>query len=145
MRGIVDPIRNSTCKIMNVIIAGSRDIEDIELVNKACEDSGFEITTVFSGCARGVDRLGEQWANTHCVPIRYFPAKWKAFGRSAGPIRNINMAHEADALIALHSKNSRGTAHMIETALSKGLKVFVQKICVKKDLKGLCPALFEGL
>ena len=47
---------------MRIIIAGSRNITSYEYLSLACELSDFEITEVVSGCARGVDRLGEEWA-----------------------------------------------------------------------------------
>ena len=86
---------------MKTIIAGSRGITDIKLVGKAVKESGFAITEVVSGTARGVDQLGEQWARNNHVPIRRFPAKWDTFGKSAGYRRNEEMADYADSLIAL--------------------------------------------
>ena len=47
---------------MKVIIAGSRGVEDYALVEEAVKQSGFDITEVVSGTARGVDLLGEHWA-----------------------------------------------------------------------------------
>ena len=46
---------------MKTIIAGSRSIDDITIVAAAVEASGFDITEVISGGARGVDHLGEMW------------------------------------------------------------------------------------
>ena len=40
---------------MKTIIAGSRDIVDYKIVEKTIINSGFNITTVISGTARGVD------------------------------------------------------------------------------------------
>lgn len=48
---------------MKVIIAGSRDVTFPLLhVVRAVDESGWTITEVVSGCARGVDEHGEQWA-----------------------------------------------------------------------------------
>ena len=62
------------------------------------------------------------------MPVEGFPAEWDKYGRSAGPIRNGQMAKAAEALIALLAPGSRGTKNMIEQATKKGLKVFVQEI-----------------
>ncbi len=103
---------------MIVIIAGSREITDTVLVLDIIDKivlSGWEITGVISGCARGVDTcaLMKPWA---CA-VRKMPADWKPDGRldrSAGYRRNVEMANAADALVAIWDGKSRGTLHMIE-------------------------------
>lgn len=110
---------------MRTIIAGSRDITNITSVYRAIAESEFTITLVLSGCARGVDELGEQYADYMNIPIQRFPANWDEYGKSAGYIRNQLMADSADALIAVWDGVSKGTKHMIDIAHKKGLKVFV--------------------
>ena len=112
---------------MKTIIAGSRGVSDYQRIVKAVEDSGFQITEVVSGTARGVDRLGERYAEEHGIPVKHFPANWGVHGRAAGPIRNVAMAEYAEALIAVWNGISAGTAHMIATAKTKGLHVHVVK------------------
>lgn len=112
---------------IKTIIAGSRDITDYKLVEQAVKDSGFTITEVVSGGARGVDSLGEQWAMENGIPIHCFPANWDAHGKAAGFIRNSDMACYADALIAI-TNGSRGTANMIAQAKLNSLKLFVKRI-----------------
>lgn len=109
---------------MKIIVAGSRDIENYQVVKEAIEMSGFEVSEIVSGTARGIDQTGERWARNNNVPIKRFPADWKA-GKSAGIMRNLQMAEYADALVAVWDGYSRGTKHMIECARRKGLKVFV--------------------
>ena len=99
---------------MKVIIAGSRDCNDYDLLCSVIEKSGIEITEVVSGGARGVDTMGEKWAEENNIPVIRFPAEWDKHGKSAGFIRNSEMAKFADALIAIQINNSRGTAHMVE-------------------------------
>lgn len=113
---------------MRVIIAGSRDIVDFEIVKKAVDNSGFNINVVISGCARGVDTLGEQWANENYIQILKFPADWKTFGKRAGYRRNEQMAEHADALIAVWDGVSKGTKHMIDIARNKKLNVYVHMV-----------------
>jgi hypothetical protein len=111
---------------MKTIIAGSRTINDLRLLEQVIEDSGFTITEVVCGGARGVDDLGRKWAgNGNRVPVKMFPADWDTHGKSAGYKRNVEMANYADALIAVWDGQSRGTKHMIDIARSKGLTVFV--------------------
>lgn len=111
--------------VMKTIIAGSRTIEEYAVVEAAVAASGFAITEVISGCAHGVDRLGERWAVEHGIPIRHFPADWKRYKRSAGPIRNNEMVGHAEALIAIWDGRSDGTRHIINAARREGRKVFV--------------------
>lgn len=113
---------------MRTIIAGSRSINDYDALSKAIKDSGFEISTVISGTASGVDKLGERFAQENNIPLLKFPADWEKFGRSAGYKRNVEMAENADALIALWDKKSFGTKHMIDIAREKKLKGFVRII-----------------
>ena len=113
---------------MKTIIAGSRGITDIRTVNIAVNESGIDITTVVSGTARGVDRLGEEWADKHNIPVDQYPAEWDLYGKSAGYRRNELMAVKADALIAIWDGESRGTMHMINIAKDHGLVVHVHKV-----------------
>ena len=100
---------------MKVIVAGSRDITNREIIVNAIESSKFEITEIISGTARGVDREGEVYALAKSIPVKQFPANWNTYGKSAGPIRNTEMAKYADALIAIWDGKSSGTKHMIKT------------------------------
>lgn len=112
---------------MKTIVAGSREINDYQVVRQAIDDSRFLITEVVSGTARGVDRLGEQWARDNGVPVRRMPADWAQHGRSAGAIRNAQMAEYADALIAVWDGRSRGTKNMIDNARRRGMRVHVHR------------------
>lgn len=116
---------------MRVIIAGSRDggftFEDVRDAVAQAELYEIVPTVVLSGTARGVDRLGETWANSNAIPIERYPADWDRYGKSAGYIRNKQMAGEADALIALWDGESKGTRHMIEIANSLDLPMYVYR------------------
>jgi hypothetical protein len=108
---------------MRVIIAGSRGIEDYELVVRAVDESNFQVTEVVSGTARGVDRLGERWARENGVPVVQFPADWMKHGKRAGYLRNEQMGEYADALVAVWDGFSRGTVHMVATMEKLGKPV----------------------
>ncbi len=115
---------------MKTIIAGSRDITDYSVVEDAIKESGFEITQVISGMAKGVDSLGELWAHYNNIGCHLCPANWNKYGKSAGPIRNVEMLELADALIVIINNNSRGSTHMLNIALKKGIPVFCKNISV---------------
>ena len=98
---------------MKVIIAGSRGCNNLEMVERAVSRSGFKITEVISGCAHGIDTMGERWAEKNGVPVVRFPAEWGKYGKAAGPIRNGQMAAYGEALIAVLAHQSKGTRNMI--------------------------------
>jgi len=110
---------------MRTIIAGSRSINNYATVCQAVQRSGFSISRVLSGMAAGVDTLAIRYAKDYGLPLDRFPAQWSTWGRSAGYRRNVQMAENADALIAVWDGNSRGTRHMIQVAKAQGLKLFV--------------------
>lgn len=110
---------------MRVIIAGSREGVTEKHVLYAVLLSGFEISSVVSGRAKGADTYGELFAATVGLPCVDMEADWDAHGRAAGHIRNRQMAKNADALIAVWDGQSDGTRNMIATARELGLKVFV--------------------
>jgi len=115
---------------MKVIVAGGREFDDYDLLcktlnglKKRLDKEGEEIIVV-SGTARGADKLGERWAILVGVKIERYPADWSQ-GKAAGYIRNKEMAENADALVAFHDGESKGTKHMIDLAMARNLKVKV--------------------
>jgi hypothetical protein len=112
---------------MRVIIAGGRDYHNYDTVLEAIKESQFNITTVVSGGAAGVDAMGEKYAEDMNLRLNVYNADWATHGRAAGPIRNRKMSENADALIAIWDGKSRGTRNMIETATKRGLLVFVKR------------------
>jgi hypothetical protein len=113
---------------MRVIIAGSRSLRNDGAVREAIEASGFRITQIVSGGARGVDKVAEGIAMQSAIPLERFPAQWDEHGKKAGPLRNLEMAGYADALIAIWDGKSRGTGHMIDTMRKAGKPVYVHMV-----------------
>jgi hypothetical protein len=116
-----------------IIIAGSRDITDWEMVIKAVNLSGFfedddEEIEIVSGGAKGVDKIGEYISHCSGYGLKIFPADWDTHGKKAGILRNIQMGDYADKLVAIRKDNSRGTTHMIEYMRKLGKPSFVLDI-----------------
>jgi dissimilatory sulfite reductase (desulfoviridin) alpha/beta subunit len=113
-----------------VIIAGSRGFSNYKLLKEACdkylrEKKKTHNVIVVSGHARGADTLGEKYASDEDLDLEIYPADWKKYGKSAGFMRNEQMADIADAVIAFWNGESHGTKHMIDIAEEKGLNVKV--------------------
>ncbi len=110
--------------MFRVIIAGSRDFNNYEylcntmdyLLSKKTDD-----ITIVCGECRGADTLGKKYAVEHGYNIASYPADWNKYGKSAGHIRNTEMAKNADALVAFWDGISRGTKDMIVLAEKYGL------------------------
>ena len=110
---------------MKTIIAGSRNITNYQMVVDAIEACPWNVTTIISGNARGVDSLAIQYAKEHNINVEIYPANWERDGKSAGYKRNTVMAFKAEALIALWDGHSVGTKHMIDTAKKFNLSTFI--------------------
>ena len=113
---------------MRVIIAGMRDYYNYEVLKEVIKDAGFDITTILQGGASGVDNMAVVYGRENSIPVESHAANWKIHGKAAGPIRNREMAANADALIAIWNKKSSGTKNMIEEAKKRNLLIWVKYV-----------------
>jgi len=114
-----------------IIIAGGRDFKDYDLlyksVYKLVKEHDLYNPIIYTGDARGADKLGNKFAKKNKLELVKFPADWDKHGKSAGFIRNAEMANDADYLVAFWDGKSKGTKHMIDTAKKKKIKTVVVK------------------
>ena len=112
---------------MKLIIAGPRNPKSRELVLAALDATldPDQITEIVSGKARGVDTIGETWADRHGIPVKTFPVTQQLRARlgSRAPFyRNTQMAEyvgRRGALVIIHDGpkvSTPGSSHMLETA-----------------------------
>jgi hypothetical protein len=132
---------------MHLIICGSRDCKDENLIEEAIlkgiEELGIVPTTVIHGDAQGVDKIAGKICEKLGYNVVKYPAKWNdikdkdpkfikenKFGKyyvKAGLDRNQVMADKASpdgALIAI-TLGTSGTEDMISRAKQVGLKTYV--------------------
>ena len=112
--------------IYKIIIAGGRDFMDYNLLKKKAdkilqEKKVTHKIVIISGCARGADTLGLRYASENAFDVEEYPANWDKYGKKAGYMRNVEMAENADALIAFWDGKSKGTKHMIDIATERNL------------------------
>ena len=118
--------------IYKIIIAGGRDFMDYNLLkektNKILQEKRVSHKIVIiSGCARGADTLGLRYASENAFDVEEYPANWDKYGKKAGYMRNVEMAENADALIAFWDGKSKGTKHMIDIATERNLPTRIIK------------------
>ncbi len=116
--------------MFRIIIAGGRDFSDYNLLSTTMDYLLSRVNDeiiVVCGKARGADTLGELYAQERGYTVQYFPADWERYGKSAGHVRNTEMAKNADALVAFWDGSSRGTKNMIEIAQKHGLKIRIKR------------------
>lgn len=116
---------------IKLIVAGGRDFLDRDRFNSAmrsfeCDNEGLP-DAILSGMARGADQMGVDYAMENNIQILPFPALWHRHGRSAGPIRNRQMARNATHLLAFWDGRSRGTRDMIQVAEDMKLNVRIAR------------------
>ena len=116
-----------------VVIAGCRDYDDYE---EAKEYIDFCLSNIrkenhiiiVSGGASGADAMGERYADENGFAVERYPADWDQYGKSAGPIRNRQMAQAANYVICFWDGESRGTRSMIDFAEQYGKPVKIKRI-----------------
>ena len=107
---------------MRVMITGSRDWDDVKLIQAALITVGVTMNrgrpdmVLVHGGAKGADTIAsEAAAELGWVLEEYLP-DWSK-GKRAGPMRNVEMLESGiDIVLAFWKNESRGTKHAIETA-----------------------------
>ena len=112
-----------------IIVAGGRKFDNFWLAHDTLDNLTQNLDKndimIISGCAIGADKPGEIWAEELGVEVMRFPADWHIHGKSAGHVRNREMAEYATHLVAFWDGKSRGTQDMILVAQEHNLKVRV--------------------
>ena len=95
-------------------------------IDLCIRDIRKKYTLVFvSGGCRGADMMGERYARENGYGVERYSADWEKYGKSAGPMRNRQMAQVCDYVICFWDGASRGTGSMIDHArkLCKPIRV----------------------
>lgn len=103
-----------------IVIAGGRTFTKYALLQKTmCEKirtlskQGIDDIEIVSGGAIGADKLGELFAKKWALGLKVFPADWGMHGKSAGAIRNMQMAKYCDEAVVFWDGKSKGSHNMI--------------------------------
>lgn len=124
------------------IVAGSRNYADYVFFSKAMFDhitrfGDKKIAFISGGAPTGADALIIRWCEEHNYPYYVEEADWdnieapgavvrekngKKYNVLAGYWRNSEMAKLATDLVTFYDGVSKGTRHMVEDAIKRGLK-----------------------
>jgi hypothetical protein len=120
---------------MRVLVTGGRDYGDVRLLTKTLDSILAihpEMVVIHGACKTrdratgaivGADHLADCWAEAREVDCFKFPAKWKAYEKAAGPIRNKRMIDEGKPDLVVAFPGGRGTADMVKKAKAAGITV----------------------
>jgi len=88
---------------MRVLCCGDRNWTSFEIIRRELEKFDNN-TVIIQGCANGADVMSRIMGRMLGYSVLDFPANWKKYGRSAGPIRNTQMLKEGkpDLVLAFH-------------------------------------------
>lgn len=110
---------------VRIIVAGSRGWDDYRLLNDVISTvvSMLDQPVLFiSGKAKsGADDLIIRWCEENEILCMECPADWDKHGKSAGYVRNAEMAEIGNRLIVFWDGVSKGTKHMIDIAKAKNI------------------------
>ena len=104
---------------MKLMIVGSRSITGFDLSPYITA----EVDTVISGGAEGVDRLAEQYADSHRLSKYILRPRYDLYGRAAPLKRNEQMVDLADAILVIWDGQSKGTKYTLNYSKKKNKPV----------------------
>lgn len=113
-----------------ILITGARDWNRPDLIEHVFKflHASFppNETVVINGGCKGADIQAANIARQLKYTVETYPAEWNKYGRSAGPIRNQQMANlltdqTINIVLAFHDQLhlSKGTKHMVDICRSK--------------------------
>lgn len=112
---------------MRVIVCGGRDYADREKVFAELDSIRLSVPLdtlmIIQGGAKGADALAREWCLQRHVEYVNVPADWEAYGKRAGPLRNLKMVTKYRPHLVLAFPGGRGTADMVKQATGAGVEV----------------------
>lgn len=112
---------------MTILVCGDRNWSKREPIERELNKFPKD-TKIVHGACRGADSLAGYVARRlGFINIKEYPAQWKEFGKSAGPIRNRQMlSEEPDISLVMafheHIEQSTGTKDMLAIAEKAGIE-----------------------
>jgi len=130
MNNRASSLRNS----MKLIIAGTRDTDEHTAYQNILKGlrklkvKPENLDCIITGGSGNVDAAGTAFAVAQQVDLQIHFAKWKKYGKAAGPFRNCKMARLGTHLLAIWDGKSPGTRNMIDESKRRNLTIQIIKI-----------------
>jgi len=112
---------------LNVAIVGSRDINNLELLENIWKELKlpYNDVCIISGGAVGVDTNGEEFAHKYDILTHIFKPNWDRYGKRAGFKRNEDIIKNCDICIAIWDGKSPGTKHSMDLCKAYFKRLYV--------------------
>ncbi len=119
-------------KVIGIIGTRKRNTrEDFDAVMEAFASVYEEGDWICSGgCSKGGDKFAHMIHKSNNIPYLEFPANWIKYGKSAGFIRNTDIAQHSDILIACVAEDRTGGT---EDTIKKWLQIARSKSMPEMD------------
>ena len=96
---------------MKIAIIGSRTITAVDVSRYVSEQD-----EIVSGGAKGVDLCAADYARKHGLKLTEILPQYERYGRAAPLVRNRDIIHYADKIVAFWDGRSKGTLYVIKYA-----------------------------
>ena len=106
---------------MKLLIAGSRNIKEYDLDKYVPKETKM----IIAGGAKGIDALGEQYADRNHLSKIILRPQYSIYGKAAPLKRNEQMVKLCDVALIIWDGKSRGTKYTIDYAGKLGKKVIL--------------------
>lgn len=107
---------------MKVLVCGGRNFDNAKLLETKMNSLGA-ISLIIEGGASGADKLANQFAEIHSIPVQQFKADWHRHGKAAGPMRNQDMLDIGRPDLVVAFEGGRGTADMVRRSKNANVEV----------------------
>src|SRR5260221_13374048 len=110
---------------LRVLVCGGRDYSDAVVVGAwlGAIEKKWGIAVIIHGDARGADTLAKFYGEFRRLQVSAYPADWRRYGRSAGPIRNEFMLRDSKPDLVVAFPGGAGTADMVRRAKAADVSV----------------------
>jgi len=100
-----------------VIVTGGRDYDDWAMVQDVL--NLIDPDVVIQGGAHGADQQAKEWAELNGKKAITVEANWNLNGKSAGPLRNIEMIETYPDATVVAFPGGIGTANCVKEAVRR--------------------------